>query len=127
VEPWLSLRYDGPAVADGRISVWALGSALVALEDILQEADHLLNNRPPEVHLEIVRFSQGSVEVVLALVQAAAEHVIHGVETLTSDPAFTALSHLMSTVTALFGVIKLARKDPYTNNRLILSAAQCGG
>lgn len=98
-----NLRFDGPAVADGRIPVRDLAPSLLALGDLFELAREVAEPDLPEIGLEVRSFKKGSFDNLLGL-------AIEGtVGILVADPA-SALTNLLTLVThGKHGVLAVAR------------------
>ena len=98
-----SLAYQGPAVEDGRMPIRDLAPALIALGDLFESANEIVDPHAPTVHLDVRTFKDGSVEAWLSAVSDSVEGV------LLSDP-ITALSTLVTLITdpvkGVFAVLK---------------------
>ena len=64
-----TLRYDGPALAQGRMDARDLASALISLGDLFLEANRTLHPETPDVTLSIEATERGSFDVGLVLHQ----------------------------------------------------------
>lgn len=98
--------YDGPAVADGRVPVRDLAPALIALGDLFQIANEVIEPSAPAVRLEVRAFNDGSFRSALS---AATDVIEAG---LLSDPAI-ALSTLVTLITdpakGVFGILRMIK------------------
>jgi hypothetical protein len=65
-----SLTYEGPALEDGRMEVHDLAPALLALGDMFQDANTVIDPDGPAIALQIRDFHEGSFEILLALADA---------------------------------------------------------
>lgn len=101
----LRVKYDGPALDDGRMDVRDLAPALLGLADAFQEANRLLHPNASEVSLEIRATEAGSFDVVLDLATI-------GTQMFVSDP-LTALVNLKAAVfdpaAGLLGLLRARR------------------
>ena len=86
-----TLRYDGPALAEGRIAVRDLAPSLLAMADLLRDAQAEVAPDTPPVSLEIKATDQGSFEALLHL--ATSEIV-----TVTSQPAWQTAALVLGVV-----------------------------
>lgn len=104
-----SLSYEGPALADGRMEVRDLAPSLLALGEILQEANATMYPAGPAVSLEIRAFGKGSFDVVLNLAHHA-EEIAGGVIAFFNVPVHTALNNLVVEVTLVFAALRMGRR-----------------
>ncbi|MDQ1437621.1 MAG: hypothetical protein QOK43_1250 [Acidimicrobiaceae bacterium] len=106
-ETSFSIVFDGPSLDSGRMDVHDLAPALLALGDLMREANALINPDGPPVSLELRATATGSVEVALSL--TAPDFIHRVIDMFSGDPA-TALANLkelvIGTGVGLFLVIK---------------------
>jgi hypothetical protein len=104
------VKYDGPALRDGRMEVRDLAPALLALADLFREADALVNPDQPPISLHIQATDTGSFDVILALVLP---DVLDQAVSFFAEDAATALVNMKELVIGssygLFRVIKWLR------------------
>ena len=84
----LAVRYDGDALAEHRMDAHELGTALVALGELFNRANLLLNGDGTSIELEVRATPAGSFEVELHLAQAylmAAPLLASGMITSAAD------------------------------------------
>jgi hypothetical protein len=100
-----TLSYEGPALEDGRMAVRDLAPALLALGDLLHEANDLVTPGAPPVNLDIRAFREGSFEIHLDVVVASV------VTLLSSTPAGAAanLVQFIGGAHGFFAAIKRLR------------------
>jgi hypothetical protein len=96
----LVVRYDGPALEQGRMPVRDLAPALLALSDLFVDAGVILHPEQEAVALEVKATGRGSFDIHLIL------HAAGGL--LLSDPAIALvnLKELVAGAKGLFGLIK---------------------
>ena len=66
-----AIAYDGTAVADGRMSVKDLAPALLAVGELFDAANAILNEDAAKVEAHVKATSEGSFEVALECVQTS--------------------------------------------------------
>ena len=96
-----SVKFDGPAVAEGRIPVSELAPSLLALGELFQHAKEIAEPDAPPVTLEVRAYGGGSFENFL-VVTAGITHL------LTTSPV-NALTNLLTIVGSGRGVIAALR------------------
>src|SRR5687768_3566442 len=74
----LEVRYDGPAIVDGRMDVRTLAPSLIGLADAVQAASRELYPGAPDVTLEIRATGEGSFRVLLDLARLADVDLLSG-------------------------------------------------
>lgn len=70
-EAKFSIKYDGPALADHTMNAKDLGSALLAISSLCQEANRVLTGEDANVEVQVTATGEGSFEIGLELVQYA--------------------------------------------------------
>jgi hypothetical protein len=98
-----SISYEGPALDDGRMAVRDLAPALLALGDLVHEANDLVTPGSPQVNLDIRAFREGSFEIQLDVVIATA------ITLLATDPA-NAASNLIQFIAGANGFFSTIRR-----------------
>ena len=83
-----AIAYDGSAVADGRMSVKDLAPALLAVGELFDAANKVLNEDAAKVEAHVKATSEGSFEVALELVQTS---LVDQVVSLFSGDKVTAI------------------------------------
>lgn len=63
------VKYDGPALTSNEMNVKDLAPALLAIGELLEEANDLLNERKTKVSVNIKATEEGSVDIVLSVIQ----------------------------------------------------------
>ncbi len=63
------VKYDGPALTSNEMNVKDLAPALLAIGELLEEANDLLNERKTRVSVNIKATEEGSVDIVLSVIQ----------------------------------------------------------
>jgi hypothetical protein len=98
-----SLRYDGPAVADGSMRVSDLAPALLALGDLVTGTHRVVHPGSPPLEVDIRSTRQGSfvVEMLAVLAERAPE-------LLVSDEA-TSIANTVAIVTGAHGIFDYLR------------------
>lgn len=115
-----SIKYDGPALASHQMDVRELAPALIALSNLLEEANRAAFPDSDEVRVQIKgNFKGGSFGVDLVALQSITDQIV----TMLSGPRATAAANLFAILTGvgllgaggLIGVIKwLAGRKPST-------------
>jgi len=63
------IKYDGQALANNEMNVKDLAPALLAVGELLEEANDLLNERKTKINVNIKATEEGSVDIVLSVIQ----------------------------------------------------------
>lgn len=72
----IHIAYDGPALEAGSMDVRELAPALVAISDLFEETNDLLNGEKATVNVNVkAEFKAGSFEIVLELIQKISEQL----------------------------------------------------
>jgi hypothetical protein len=108
-ETEFSIRFAGPALDDGRMAVRDLAPALLALGEMFQEAQSVVDPAGPPVTLEFQATEPGSFIVDLILVRP--DVVAEAIDFFNSDPVQALLNLREAIIGAfgLFGIRKLIR------------------
>ncbi|MDD5437682.1 MAG: hypothetical protein PHC70_00870 [Patescibacteria group bacterium] len=69
------ISYDGPALADHEMNVKDFAPALLALGELLEEANGILNGKDVKLAVNIRATEQGSIEALLTAVQSVSSTV----------------------------------------------------
>ena len=105
-----SIAYDGPAVESGSMDVRDLAPALLAVGQLFDAANLVLNGQKATIGVNVQATTQGSFEVVLDVVQRTASRL----GDIFSSDEITAALQLKDLVLAgrssVYGLIKLAKK-----------------
>jgi hypothetical protein len=110
------IKYDGEALADHTIDVNELAPALMALGDLIQEANSLANQDRSSVSIKVKATETGCFQISIQAIQTLADDAV----TLLAGQQFTALANLlqilgfagMSGATILWLIKKLGNKPP---------------
>lgn len=88
-----SIKYDGPALSNHQMDVRELAPALIALSDLLEEANKAAFPDSGDVHVNVQgSFKGGSFGVDLIAVQTVAQQIV----SIFSGPETTAAANLLS-------------------------------
>lgn len=106
----LDVTYDGPALVDGRMEVRDLAPALLALAELVRDANAIVNPNAEPVTLEVRATEQGSFTLHLALRQAdvVLDAVKAATPLLTADPV-AALVNLQALLFGTGGLVWLIK------------------
>ena len=96
-----SIAYDGIAVADGRMSIKDLAPALLAVGELFDAANAILNEDAAKVEAHVKATSEGSFEVFLEFVQTG---LLNQVVSLFSGDKVTAILQMKELI---FGTLTL--------------------
>jgi hypothetical protein len=108
------LKYDGPALADHTIEVADLAPALLGLSELIEEANHVVNNDRTSISLRIKATEPGCFQVEIHAVQSLTDAAV---DFLSGRPV-TALIALLTLLglagtagkAAVTGVIEVIRR-----------------
>jgi hypothetical protein len=95
--------YDGPALANHEMNVKDIAPALLAMGELLEEANKLINGDKTKVAVNIKATNPGSVDVLLTIVQ----DLIPQLKTLFTSSEVTAIVN----AAGLLGIIGLTAKN----------------
>lgn len=70
----LTLVFDGSAVTDGEIDIQDLAPALLAMEELIQAANHEINGDKAKISVKVQATAEGSFEVGLMIFQFLTEN-----------------------------------------------------
>jgi hypothetical protein len=88
-----SIKYDGPALADHRMDVRELAPALIALANLLEEANTAVYPDGPEVRVNVQgNFKGGSFGVDLLALQSIGQQIV----SMLAGPNATAAANLLA-------------------------------
>jgi hypothetical protein len=111
------LAYEGLAVEEGRMPVRDLAPALIALGDVLHQANQVVNPDSPSIDLEFQAVRDGSVRVLLGVMHSAdRNHGVAGVMPTRSAltcQSLAVMSVSSATLLAVLG-LRLAKNWPVT-------------
>ena len=96
-----AIAYDGIAVADGRMSVKDLAPALLAVGELFDAANAVLNEDAAKVEAHVKATSEGSFEVALEFVQTS---LVNQVVSLFSGDKVTAILQIKEFIFGTLGV-----------------------
>ncbi|MDQ1748168.1 MAG: hypothetical protein QOD07_2431 [Frankiaceae bacterium] len=102
--------YDGPALAEHRMSVRDLAPALIGLADLLQEASAALSPGEPSPSLDIKATNEGSFLIELSVIH---ERILH----LLSSPDALSLAVLVTLTTGANGLLSLLKRKRESNRQ----------
>ena len=71
-----SIAYDGPAIRDGAMDVRDLAPALLAIGQVFDAANILLNGENPKIKVNVTATGQGSFEVYLEVLRDLTEKIV---------------------------------------------------
>ena len=95
-----SIAYDGIAVADGRMSIKDLAPALLAVGELFDAANAILNEDAAKVEAHVKATSEGSFEVFLEFVQIG---LLNQVVSLFSGDKVTAILQMKEFIFGTLG------------------------
>ena len=122
------IAYDGTALKDGSMDVRELAPALLALGDLLQSANRLLNGNRASLEVKVqADFKTGSFDVGIALFQNLSSHVMtllgsDGVKTAKEIADFVGL--ITGTPLSVFGPVGVFGLIKWLRGRKIESSTQ---
>ena len=71
-----SIAYDGPALHDGAMDVRDLAPALLAVGQLFDAANNILNSDHTKVSVNVTATGDGSFEVFLELAQTHVQQIV---------------------------------------------------
>ena len=99
----LSLSYEGPAMSEHSMSVRELGPALVAMGELFDRANYLVNDDEATIDLKITATRPGSFEIELAV------EMVRLATTMFSSQLITSALNLRQVVMASITWLKFLR------------------
>ncbi|MEA2007087.1 MAG: hypothetical protein U9O20_02915 [Patescibacteria group bacterium] len=94
-----SIKYDGPALAGHEMNVKDFAPALLAIGELFDEANIVLNENRTKIDVNIRATKEGSVDIDLSMVQS----VIDQAKTLFSGDGVSAIVNAQSLLKLIFG------------------------
>ncbi|KKW10529.1 MAG: hypothetical protein UY50_C0032G0005 [Parcubacteria group bacterium GW2011_GWA2_49_9] len=114
------LAYDGPALANHEMDVKDLAPALLAVGELLEEANSILNNNRVSLTVNIKATEPGSIDVVLSAFQSLSSQVVglfnsDGTNALLNVVDILKLLGIGGGTTGLIALIKWIKNRPIKN------------
>jgi hypothetical protein len=111
------VTYQGPALENGEMDVRELAPALLALSDIFEEANHILNGDKTDIQLKVVgSFKTGSFAIDFSVVQGFYGQLVDMFSGNTASAADNLLGLLGFVSSSTMGLVQLIK---YLKNRTI--------
>lgn len=102
-----TLAYDGPALSDGTMDVRDLAPALLAVGQLFDAANSVLNDDATTVTIQVKATGRGSFEVYFQIAQSLHEQLVH---LLNSEEVIAAINLKELILGGAFGLIWLIRR-----------------